>query len=68
MTKKTRLEAVRATAKRGGQLGDAIEVAYQHDIWPSAKNLCILMGHKTQKMNGRQNRQRKAILRKDYGL
>lgn len=49
-------------------LPGAIEFAYRNDIWPSARNVAILMGYKRPKLNGRMNRERKRIIHETYDL
>lgn len=41
------------------KLMDAIQFAWENDIWPSARNIAIVLGYKQEKLTGRANRERK---------
>ena len=49
-------------------LVDAIQFAFENDIWPSARNIAVLLGYKQDKLTGRANRERKRILRELFGF
>lgn len=50
------------------QLLEALRFCWEKDIWPSARNVAILMGYKQAKLTGRMNRRRKEILRGHFGM
>lgn len=47
---------------------EAIQFAWENKIWPSSKNLAILMGYKILKLNGRMNKRRIIILRGYFNM
>lgn len=50
------------------KLFDAIQFAWENDIWPSSRNLATLMGYERPKLNGRMNKERIKILRGHFYL
>lgn len=47
---------------------DAVQLLFELQIWPSARNVAIAMGRKHEKLRGDENRMRKQILRELYCL
>lgn len=47
---------------------EALQHCWEKDIWPSARNVAILLGYKQAKLTGRMNRRRKEILRGHFGM